>query len=283
MQDAASLERISREVVEDCATDNVRYVEVRFAPRLHTTAGLTPSEAIAAVWAGMESAMASHTVVGRLIICGMRFHTESEVYDMARTAKECRQYGVVAFDMAGSEDGLISQNFPQLVSLVRETPGLSLTLHSGEAAGADSVRDSMTVCLADRLGHGVRMVEDPDLIPVAARQGTIMEMCPTSNLQTKAVENMEAFPIGRYRAAGIRTTICTDNKTVSDVTLSGEYELVHKTSGLSLVEMAQLAVESFRHAFVEEEVKGKLAAAAELNAIELLKQAGVDVNTLTEE
>ncbi len=274
MQEVESLERIAFEVVEDNSRDGVTLLEVRYAPSLHMEAGLEPRAVIAAVWAGMERAMAQYPIVVRQVICGLRHESSDAVDEMARLACTCTDLGVVAFDMAGSEQFTTTATHPNLVSIVRGPPSLHLTLHSGEAAGAESVHDTINVCLADRIGHGVRTEEDPQLLKDVISRGVTMEMCPTSNVQTRAVPTLEDHPIKRYFDMGVRTAICTDNRTVSNVTLSGEFELIHTVFNMTLTDMVRIADHAFAASFMPAEVAKKAQAAFRARAVELLEEWG---------
>ncbi|KAG9393060.1 Adenosine/adenine deaminase [Carpediemonas membranifera] len=280
MQDAEALERIAFELAEDCHIDGVTYAEIRFAPKFHTARGLTLDDVMLAVWAGARRAMTQFPIVVRFIVCGMRFMPADEVDEMARLAIRHMEHGVVAFDMAGSEHGFISQTHPSSIEIVHNHPELRLTLHSGEAAGADSVRDSIVECKAERIGHGIRMREDPELVPVAVNRRVALEMCPTSNIQTKCVKTMSDWPIRQYLDAGLPTVICTDNRTVSNITLTHEYMLVHEQCGLTLADLARVADYGFEVAFIEEGERKRLRQQAREAASKILEANGVDPATV---
>ncbi|KAG9394504.1 Adenosine/adenine deaminase [Carpediemonas membranifera] len=276
MQEAEALERISFELAEDCFNDGITYAEIRFSPYLHVAKGLALDEIMVAVWTGAQRAMAQYSIVCRFIVCGLRHMTADQVDELARLALRHLDHGVVAFDMAGSERGLISQTHPTAIEIVHSNPKLRLTLHSGEAAGAESVRDSIVECRADRIGHGVRMREDPTLVTLAVGRRVALEMCPTSNLQTKTVLSMSDWPIRQYLDAGLPTVICTDNRTVSNITLTHEYMLVHEQCGLTLADLARVADYGFEVAFIEEGERKKIRQQAREVASKLLLEHGVD-------
>lgn len=230
MQTAPALQRIAREFVEDMVADGVVYAETRWAPMQHLDGGLTLAEAVDAVQAGLEEGMAAARAAGRPILVGQllcflrHLPADPELVDVAAAR---RAQGVWGVDLAGPELGFPAAPFREQFARARQA-GLRVTVHAGEADGLGSIRDALD-CGAERLGHGVRLVEDlsgdgrPG--PIAARvreDGICLEVCPSSNLQTGAAESMAAHPADALLRAGIPLSISSDNRLMSRTSTSHE-------------------------------------------------------------
>jgi len=265
-----ALTRIMHEVCEDAVLDGVSYLEVRFAPNLHTMNGLTPSKVLESVILGAR--MAEQAFKGfhaRIIVCGIRSDDVSVVNDMARVAVQYKNQGVVAFDIAGPELGFVPSKFKDAFSLVHEEL-LSSTIHAGEAADHQYVHEALHVCRAMRIGHGVNMKNDPSLIQFAFERQIPIEMCLTSNLQTKAVSHYSEHPLPDFFRRGLMVVPCTDNTLMSNITLSQEYMKIQELFLFNKTELLQLVDNSFRAAFTHDELKQELREKAQQVAKELL-------------
>jgi adenosine deaminase len=236
MQDAEALERITAELVEDKAADNVRYAEIRWGPLLHTAKGLPASEGIEAVLAGAERGARETGIVVRLICTALRSHAPEANLGLAEAAGRFRDRGLVAWDFAGPEE-----RFPEPMVAGRafdaaRAAGLHITLHAGEWGGATQVRRALALN-PERIAHGPGAADDPALMAELRERRVALDLCPTSNAQANIVPSVAAHPLGRLFHAGVPVTLNTDDLTVSDVTLSEEYRNAHERIGLSLPEL----------------------------------------------
>lgn len=268
MQTAESLERIAEEVVEQAAASGCLYIEVRFAPLLHTLEGLTAGEAILHTIAGLQKGEQMFGVKARVIVICMRHDSVERNLGVIEAAREYDGKGVVAVDLAGDEAGFPPALHQEVFELANRY-GLPITIHAGEAGGAANVRESITRLGARRIGHGVRMTEDPSVIELARTTQTPLEMCPVSNIQTKAVTGWDTYPIRRFLEEGLLVTVNTDNMTVSGTTMNLEFEMLAEHCGFTIEELAQLTVNSAEAAFLQGEEKEDLKAAVH-NALQKL-------------
>ncbi|HEX6489320.1 MAG TPA: adenosine deaminase [Candidatus Dormibacteraeota bacterium] len=227
MQTEASLERVAYEACVDAAADGIDYIEVRWGPLLHTRRGLSVEAGIGAVLSGLEAAPIR--AVG--IACALRQDPPEANVEMARVAGAFAGRGLVGFDLAGDEarypPGLHARAFE-----AARAAGLRLTCHAGEAAGPESVEGALRLGV-ERVAHGVSVAEDAALGERVAREGIVLDVCPTSNWKTKAVRSLEQHPLPRLIRSGVRCTISTDAPTVIGGTLSHEYELCSRVLGLT--------------------------------------------------
>lgn len=266
MQRPQDLHRVAREAVLDLAADGVVYAELRWAPEQHQSGGLSVSDAVEAVQDGIDQGCAlvaadgGSIVVGQLVTA-MR-HADRGV-EIAATAVEYRDRGVFGFDIAGAEDG-----FPPILHLEAfeylRRENAHFTIHAGEAFGLPSIWQAVQRCGADRLGHGVRIVDDidfaapggPSLGRLAAyiRDRRIpLEMCPSSNLQTGAVAGMTSIadhPIGPLMELGFRVTVNSDNRLMSRTCLGREMTLLADAFGYSVGDLERLTVNAMKSAFL---------------------------------
>ncbi|HEY0972025.1 MAG TPA: adenosine deaminase [Gemmatimonadales bacterium] len=249
MQDAHALDRIAYELVADAAADGVRYIEVRFAPVLNTREGLTMPDVLDAALAGMARAEREHGTVARVIVCALRNMTAALSKQAAELAVAYRHRGVVAFDLAGGEAGNPPSVHAEAFHYAR-THDLACTCHAGEGAGAESVRQAIHLCGAHRVGHGTRLFEDPSLEQYVNDRRIPIEICLTSNVQTRAVSDFASHPLRRYHDEGLAVVLNTDNRMMSGVTLTDEYAAAAEHLGFSFDELAELAVRSFEYGFL---------------------------------
>jgi adenosine deaminase len=260
MQTASALERIAYEFVLDAAADTVRYVEVRYCPALHTPA-LTLDEAIEAPLKGFRRGETETGTVVRVIVCGLRTLPPAVSNDLAHLAVAYREEGVVAFDLAGSERGHPAAEHAAAFAHAR-AHGLACTCHAGEAEGADSIRQALHVCGAQRLGHGTRLFEDPALEDEVLEHGIPLEVCLTSNLHTHTVTDVSRHPVRRYLDRGGVVTLNTDSRLMDRTTLTDEYWLAHRALGFTRDELERVILDAFRSAFIDDDLKARLTAQA---------------------
>jgi adenosine deaminase len=249
MQDAEALERITRELVEDHASEGVRWVEIRFSPVLNTEGGLSMDEVMEATVRGLEQGVQKTGISGGLILCALRNQPPSVALEIAKVAVRWKDRGVLAFDLAGAEAGHPAHHHLEAFQFARRG-NVPLTIHAGEAWGADSIHDALHRCGASRIGHGTRLEEDPELLRWVRDRQIPIEICLTSNVQTRVAKTFEAHPVARYLRAGIPLTLCTDNRLVSGTTVTDEYLLAAEHLGLTWDDLVRIARMGFESAFL---------------------------------
>jgi adenosine deaminase len=257
MQTAGALERTAFELCEDSVAENVRYLEVRYSPVLHTEKGMSLEEAVAAPLRGLARAEAEFGIRTGLIICGIRSFDPSVSLRLAQLAVDHKDQGVVAFDLAGGEAGNPARAHREGFDLAAEN-NLAITIHAGEADGAGSIAQAVHECHARRIGHGTRLQEDPALEAFVNDFRIPLEVCLTSNVQTRVAPTFAEHPFRRYFDAGLVVTLNTDNRLVSGTTLTEEYWLAHEHLGFTWEELAEVALLGFQAAFLPYEAKVNL-------------------------
>jgi adenosine deaminase len=254
MQTEESLRRIAYELAEDAAKENVRYMEVRYSPMLHTRRDLKLTTVVEAVLEGLRAAQDEFGIESNVILCGIRNVSPESSIEMAELAVAYKGRGVVGFDLAGAEYDHPAKHHKQAFSLVRSN-NINVTIHAGEAYGPESIHQAIHVCGAHRIGHGCRLREDGDLLHYINDHRIALECCPSSNVQTGAIRNLASHPIKLYKNLGLRVTVNTDNRLVTDTTVSKELWLCHKEMGFSLADLKQIILSGFKSAFLPFHVK----------------------------
>ena len=249
MQTEEALERIAYELAEDAAEDGVRYIEVRNAPILNVVHGLTVVQAIEAPLRGLRRAEKDFGIIGRFIVIALRNFTPEDSLEMAQLAVEFKNEGVVAFDLAGGEKGNPAARHVAAFRYAREHD-LAVTVHAGEGDGAESVREAVHVCGANRIGHGTRLIEDAELTQYVNDRRIALEVCLTSNVQTRVADSYEAHPLREYFDRGLNVTLNTDNRLMSGTTLTDEYVHAAEHLGFTVDELAGIALNGFESAFL---------------------------------
>ena len=220
MQREEALERIAYELCVDSAAENVDYLEVRWAPRLHLREGLSVATVIDSVLRGLKAG----PIEAFAIVCAMRQHTPHDNVALAHEAAKFAGRGVVGFDLAGDEVRYPAA--PQRPAFeAARAAGLHLTCHAGEAGEPSSVEEALDLGV-ERIAHGVIGARDPRIVERVRREGIVLDMCPTANYKCKAVPALAEHPMPRLVRAGVRCTISTDSRTVADTTLTREFELM---------------------------------------------------------
>jgi adenosine deaminase len=259
MQTADALDRIAYELSIDAARDGVRYIEVRYSPVLNVRGGLELGEAIEAPLRGLERAEREGGAMARVIVCGLRHLSPDVSTELAKLAVAYKHRGVVAFDLAGGELNNPASAHAAAFAYAREHD-LPCTCHAGEGADASYVRDAIHVCGAHRIGHATRLFEDESLTQYVNDRRIALEICLTSNVQTHAVESYEEHPLRRYFDRGMNVVLNTDNRLMSGTTLTHEYSLAAKHFGMSLDDLAKIAMNGFESAFLPWEERQMLMA-----------------------
>jgi len=248
MQTEESLERIAFELAEDAHHENVRYMEVRYAPMLHTRRGLKLTRVVEAVLEGLRRARETYGIKANVIICGIRNISPESSYEMAELAVAYKGRGVVGFDLAGAEADFPAKHHRAAFQLVRDN-NINCTIHAGEAYGPESVAQAIHVCGAHRIGHGCRLRENGDLLHYVNDHRIPLECCPSSNVQTGAVRDLRSHPVRLYFDLGVRVTINTDNRLITDTTVSKELYLVHSELGVPFADIKAMIVAGFKSSF----------------------------------
>lgn len=249
MQTEAAIYRTAFELAEDAAKENVRYMEVRYAPILHTQAGLPLPNIVEAVVLGLRDAERLHGIKSGIILCGIRNMDPVTSLRMAELAIAFKHRGVVGFDLAGAEVDHPAKDHVEAFRLILNN-NVNCTLHAGEAYGPESIHQAIHYCGAHRVGHGVRLAEDGDLLNYVNDHRIALEVCPSSNVQTRAVSSLEEHPIRFYFDYGIRVTINTDNRLITDTSVTQELWLAHERMGFTLEEICQVVMMGFKSAFL---------------------------------
>ncbi|MDQ6828205.1 MAG: adenosine deaminase [Gemmatimonadota bacterium] len=249
MQHAESLERIAYELMEDAAHDGVRYLEMRFAPVLNQHNGLSLGAAVEAPLRGIARAEREHGIIGRVIVVGLRNQPPDISLELARLAVAYRNRGVVGFDLAGGEAGNPASVHAAAFSYAREHD-MAVTVHAGEGAGAESVREAVHICGANRIGHATHLIDDPSLTQYVNDRRITLEICLTSNVQTRAVPDYESHPLRSYYDDGLNVVLNTDNRLMSGTTLTDEYFHAARHLDFTMAELAEIALNGFTSAFL---------------------------------
>jgi len=259
MQRPDALERIAYEMVEDGVKDGVRYMEIRYSPILHTHKGMPLTETVEAPLRGLRRAEKKFGVRTALIICGIRNMSPDTSLELAALTVAYKGRGVVAFDLAGAEYNFPAKKHKEAFYKVIDAH-IGATIHAGEAYGAESIAQALHYCRADRIGHATRLYENPELEQYITDRRIPLEICITSNVQTKAVPSYEAHPVRRYYDLGMVVSLNTDNRLMSATTLTDEYWLAHKKLGFTRREIDQMILFGFSSAFLPWREKQALVA-----------------------
>lgn len=258
LQDAEALERAAADLVDDKAADNVRYLELRWAPLLHVQRGLTGRRVVEAVWRGVREAARRQRVEVRLIATLLRSHDpDRNLAFMRDLAEHGLPDGLVAVDLAGQEARFPDPELHRRAIDLARRLGLRITLHAGEWGGAGQVRRALALD-PDRIAHGPLAIEDPALVRELGARGVWLDLCPTSNRQARIVPTLADHPLRRLMHGGVRVTLSTDDLTVSDVSLSEEYARAVEEIGVTLPELWALDLAAVEAAFCDTETKDGL-------------------------
>ena len=257
MQDEDSLERIAFELMEDASKENIVYIEIRFAPLLHINKGLNTKEVIESVLKGIKKAESMYDIKGNLILSCMRTMSVESSYDVIEAGKEYLNNGVVAGDLCSSENEQFCEKFEDPIALARSY-GYRVTIHAGETGIGENVYDAITLLKAERIGHGVFIKDCEKAYNLVKENNVTLEMCPTSNLQTKAIKNIENYPLNNFHKDGIKVSLNTDNRTVSDIDLTNEYNIIFNNFEMSEDDYKTIYLNSVEASFADENTKNKL-------------------------
>lgn len=256
IMDGRGLEGAGYDVLKSMSQENVCYAEIRFAPLLSETGSMNCNAVIEALLKGLERGKKEFGVDFGVITCAMRHHSQEDNSRMIKTAREYLGYGVCAADLAGAEASYPMSQFMELFTNTRRME-MPFTLHAGECGNVQNIIDSVKAG-AGRIGHGIAMRGHADLQRELAHRGIGIEMCPISNLQTKAVPGTAQYPIREFLNEGLKVSINTDNRTVSNTTLTKELLFIQKTYGITDEELLILMKNAADTVFAGDEVKDRL-------------------------
>lgn len=258
MQTEEELRAVAADVFRQLQADNVIYAELRFAPLLHIAKGMTPEAVVEIVDAATSDSIRVTGIEARLILCTLRHFTTEQGMITAELVKKFRGTNVVALDLAGDEAGYPIQPHVPAYEYARAY-NLYRTAHAGEAAGAQSVWETLRLLQPSRIGHGVRSTEDAALLDFLREQQIHLEVCPSSNLQTNVYEEMSEHALDALYRAGLSVGISTDARTITDITLEQEYQNMRAAFGWTNEEFLQCNLNAVEAAFIPEDLKKKLS------------------------
>lgn len=257
LQTEANLKKAAFEVMADAALENVKYLEIRFAPELHTQRGLSYEAIIGAVVSGIREAESIHDIKGNVILSHMRFSSEADLIKLIDAGLPFLRKGVVAVDLCASEHEGFAKKFVQGMTYARSL-GYDVSIHAGETGFVQNIVDAVEMLGATRIGHGVAMWNHPEVQALVKSKNVTVECCPTSNLQTKAISEATAHPMDAYLNSGLKVSMNTDNRTVSDTTMTGEFRLMQETFSWTMDQMRQIYLDSLEASFADEATKAWL-------------------------
>lgn len=265
LQTENGLKRAAYDVIRSVSGENVRYLEVRFAPLLSVNDHLDCERVIGAVLEGLRQGQREFPVKAQVIACAMRHHSKEENLSMFHAAGEFLGKGLCGLDLAGDEASFPMKGFMELFEKAADM-GFPFTIHAGECHSVENVLDSVA-CGAKRIGHGIALSGHKAAMEMCRNRGIGLELCPISNLQTKAVAGEETYPLREFLDAGLLATINTDNRTVSNTTLTRELAWIQSRYGIMDKEILQLQKNAVEVSFASENLKDELRK--EFDKIEL--------------
>lgn len=256
LQDREGLLGAGYDFLKNVAKENVKYVEVRFAPLLSMKQGMTVSQILEALLDGLKKGREEFGVEYNVIVCAMRHHSEEENRRMLKDARAYLGAGVCAADLAGNEAAFPMKNFFSLFEYARKME-FPFTIHAGECGDPVNVKDAV-MAGAERIGHGIAMRGNDNIQKLCKKRRIGIEMCPISNLQTRAVASPVEYPLREFLDAGLLVTINTDNRTVSGTTISKEISFIQSQYGISDNEIKVLMANAVETVFADDSVKERL-------------------------
>lgn len=256
LQTEEALKMAALDVISQAAEEAIFYIEVRFAPSLHTEKGLSLPQVVTAVLDGLQQGQVQYGVKSNAILCGMRHEELASIEKIVHLAETFKTSGVVGFDLAGNEADFPPYMFEEIVNLATKMT-IPLTLHAGECGCGKNVADAVRLG-AKRIGHGIAVKDTPEFFALIKEQGVLLELCPTSNFQTKTVVTVEEYPFRLFQDAGLNICINTDNRTVSNTTLTDEFMKLHEWYDITYQDMEKLTHHAIDGAFLSNSQKETL-------------------------
>jgi adenosine deaminase len=255
LQNAEALTRAAYELALDNAAENVLYLEVRYSPILHTRKGMKLTQVMNAVLDGLAKAEREVDIKTGVIVCGIRNISPDTSLRLAELTVAYKHQGVVGFDLAGFEDHYPAKEHKEAFYLIRKN-NINCTVHAGEAYGPDSIKQALHNLNTHRIGHGTRLKEDGDLLNYVNDHRIPLEICLSSNVHTGSIRSLEEHPLRLYYDWGLRLTLNTDNRLMSDTTLTREYMTACRTFGLTAQDLKNIIIMGFKSAFMSHKNKG---------------------------
>lgn len=256
LQSKNGLYKATKDLLKREAYDGLKYVEIRMAPQLSTLKGLSQKEVVEAILEALKDGEKEYDIKSNLILCLMRNNNnKKENLETINVAKEFLNHGVVALDLAGAEALFPNEMFYEEFELAKDL-NIPFTIHAGEASNSESVVTALSMG-AKRIGHGIHAIEDKKVVEYISKNRIPLEICPKSNLDTKAIKSFDELPIKKFLENNVLVTINTDDMTVSNTNLKNEYKIL-KEMGLSDKELLQIANNSIDAAFLTEKEKDEL-------------------------
>jgi adenosine deaminase len=249
LKDGEALQRCAFEAAKGAAQDGVIYFELRAGPALHSRPGLSIKDVILSMLMGLRQAETIFDIHCGLIVAALRSHDPVVNVELAKIAVTLKDEGVSGFDLAGDEVGFPASLHKEAFRIAREG-GLGITVHAGEAAGPENVRYAVEVLQATRIGHGIRSIQSPEVLDLLKEHGTLLEVCPTSNVQTHAVSGIDQHPVRKLFDSGVRITIADDDPTTSRTSVSSELTLLKKQFGFTHNELGKIQLMGIEGAFI---------------------------------
>jgi adenosine deaminase len=257
MQTEEQLRLVTLDLFEQLREDNILYAEMRFAPLLHTEKGLSAHQVVASVEAATAEGVHSTGVEARILLCTLRYYSEAQSLETVHLVEDFRGTYVAGFDIAADKPGNVFDDHLAAFRYARDK-GIPYTAHAGETHGPDNVWDTVRYFAPARLGHGVPCLERPALVEHLRQHRIHLEICPTSNIQTNTFDTYADHPIDKLYRAGISVGVNTDARTISNITLSQEYEKLHQTFGWDNDDFFQCNKNALEAAFVPNDVRSRL-------------------------
>ncbi len=257
MQTQEQLRLVTLDLFQQLKADHVIYAEIRFAPLLHVQNGLTPAQVVQTVSEAAATGAAETGIEAGIILCTLRHFDEAQSMETVQLVEQFRGTNIVGFDIAGDEAGFPIDQHLQAFAYAKKH-GLNVTAHAGEAKGAESIWETLQHFHPTRIGHGVRCVEDHKLLDFLKKENIHLEVCPTSNVQTNVVDNLETHPADQIYRHGISMSVNTDARTISDTTLAKEYGILQNHFDWGKSHFLRCNLEAIEHAFISEERKAVL-------------------------
>ncbi len=257
MQTEEQLRLVTYDVFEQLQHENVCYVELRFAPLLHTRKGLSTEEVVEIVDAAADSASQVTGVEARIILCALRHFTTEQSMQTVKLVECFKGTRVVALDIAGDEEGYPLETHVPAFQFAAQN-GIPYTAHAGESRGAESVWETLRLLGPSRIGHGVHSIEDPALVEHLRKEHIHLELCPTSNYQTNAVDTYAGHPIATLYDAGLSIGVNSDDRTLCNINLTREYDKLHAIFGWDETHFFQCNLNAICAAFLPEALKQQL-------------------------
>lgn len=257
MQKKENLSIVTLDLINQLEADNVIYAEIRFAPLIHTEKELTAEEVVRTVDNAINEGIKNKDIKIGLILATLRHFSEEQSLETVKLVKEFKGTNVVGFDIAADEAGYPIDNHISAFNFAKDN-GLNITAHAGEAKGASSIWETLKEFKPSRIGHGVRCIEDKELMNHLKENKIHLEVCPTSNIQTNVFESMKTHSIDEIFKFGISMGINTDARTISDTTLANEYNQIINEFGWTKEDFLKINIEAIEHSFANEEVKKRV-------------------------